>query len=174
MKLPDRIEIKPGTVSGEVALPGSKSITNRALVLGALARGKTTLANYLRCEDTTVMIQSLLALGFPVSCRDDKLVIEGQGGTIPAKSALLQTMNSGTTMRFLTAAVALGHGKYLLDGNPRMRLRPLAPLLEVLSRMLVRLRESYEVVSAIPYSSGGGFSEVSVTGLIFSHNSQWL
>ena len=127
-------------VSGEVALPGSKSITNRALVLGALARGKTTLDNYLRCEDTTVMIQSLLALGFPVSCRDDKLVIEGQGGTIPAERAVLQTMNSGTTMRFLTAAAALGHGKYLLDGNPRMRERPLSPLLEALARLGVSYR----------------------------------
>lgn len=127
------LEIQPKTgIEAEVSIPGSKSITNRALVIGALARGETRLTNWLACEDTTVMIDCLSRLGFTVTPRQDGLVITGAAGRIPREKAELQAANSGTTMRFLTALVALGRGEYALDGSPRMRQRPIEDLLEAL------------------------------------------
>ncbi|MFH1037833.1 MAG: 3-phosphoshikimate 1-carboxyvinyltransferase [PVC group bacterium] len=117
-------------IDAEIALPGSKSITNRALVIGALARGETELANWLRCDDTGVMIEGLRSLGFTVTDGDGRLVIAGRGGLIPRDRASLDTANSGTTMRFLTGLVALGEGTYQLDGSPRMRERPIEDLLD--------------------------------------------
>ncbi len=160
MNSPDKIVIAPGSVSGEIALPGSKSITNRALLLGALAEGPTSLSNHLRSEDTTVMTQALLALGFSIACRGDRLAIGGGGGAIPAERAELNTMNSGTTMRFLTAACALGRGIYTLDGRPRMRERPLAPLLEALKQLGAAVRclekEGYPPVEVTADGLQGG------------------
>ncbi len=127
------LEIPHGKkIEAEVSLPGSKSITNRALVIGALAGGETRLTNWLACEDTTVMIDGLGKLGFAVTATDDGLRIAGRGGVIPRERAELRAANSGTTMRFLTALAALGRGEYTLDGSPRMRQRPIEDLLEAL------------------------------------------
>ncbi len=131
------IEMTPrGPVRGAIRPPGSKSLTNRALVCAALARGRSMLTGALDSEDTRVMIDSLNRLGLPV--RPDwsraTLTIDGAGGQIPVSEAELFLANSGTSIRFLTALVTLGHGRYRLDGVPRMRQRPIADLLEALQQ----------------------------------------
>src|SRR5437773_4137564 len=97
--------------------PGSKSLTNRALVLAALATGACTLRNVLFADDTEVMIDCLGRLGFglEVDREAHTIVVEGRGGAIPAGSAELFCGNSGTTIRFLAALCSLGHGSYVLD-----------------------------------------------------------
>jgi 3-phosphoshikimate 1-carboxyvinyltransferase len=120
-----------------VLVPGSKSLTNRALVVAALADGPSTLEGALDCEDTRVMVEALLALGITVRHDPDTVRIDvaGCGGVIPAHSASLQVANSGTSLRFLTAMVALGNGTFHLDGSPRMRQRPVADLLAALNEL---------------------------------------
>ncbi|MCS7310605.1 MAG: 3-phosphoshikimate 1-carboxyvinyltransferase [Armatimonadetes bacterium] len=119
-----------------VELPGSKSITNRALLLAALCDQQVTVTHALDSEDTQVMRESLRRLGFRVEQRDgDTVVVHGTGGSIPAQQAELWVANAGTAARFLTAMVALGRGTYRLDGTPRMRQRPIQPLLDALNAL---------------------------------------
>mgnify|MGYP002623284918 FL=1 len=115
--------------------PGSKSLTNRALVCAALADGRSTLRGALDSEDTQVMVDGLRALGFAIEERpkDQQIVVTGQGGRIPEKFADLYVANSGTTVRFLTAVAALGEGIYRLHGTPRMHERPIQDLLDALA-----------------------------------------
>lgn len=138
-RMPSSITIAPLThpLNATVRPPGSKSITNRALVCAALADGKSTLSGALVSDDTHVMIDSLGRLGILVNVVNDgtTLHVEGSGGTIPEKEAELFVGNSGTTIRFLTAMVALGHGRYRLDGVPRMRERPIGDLVDALSQL---------------------------------------
>ena len=134
----EAIEIKPrGPIRGSIRPPGSKSITNRALVCAALARGRSTLTGALDSEDTQVMIDCLGRLGIDVQVRDEatKLIVDGCGGQIPAGDAMLLVRNSGTTIRFLTAMVTLGHGVFKLDGIERMRQRPIGDLLDALNQL---------------------------------------
>ena len=105
----------------EVRVPGSKSISNRALVLAALTGDSFpgNLQGMLRSEDTEVMIMALRALSFKVETdwqKSSVSVFRGEGELIPANSGNLFLANSGTSMRFLTALVSLGHGRYRLDG----------------------------------------------------------
>jgi 3-phosphoshikimate 1-carboxyvinyltransferase len=133
--LPDEIAIQPiERASGRIRPPGSKSITNRALVVAALADGRSTLTGVLDSEDTQVMIESWRRLGVGVTHDPSKrrVALTGCAGRIPAASAELFLANSGTSMRFLTAAAALGRGTYRLDGVPRMRERPIEELLAAL------------------------------------------
>jgi 3-phosphoshikimate 1-carboxyvinyltransferase len=124
-------------IRGRIRPPGSKSITNRALVCAALAEGTSTLIGALDSEDTRVMIESLGRLGIRIESRDDgrTLIVHGCGGRIPVSSADLFVGNSGTTIRFLTALCALGHGTYRLDGIERMRQRPIGDLLAALNQL---------------------------------------
>jgi 3-phosphoshikimate 1-carboxyvinyltransferase len=146
---PARLAIEPLTrpPRATVRVPGSKSITNRALVLSALAaRGyECHLANFLDSEDTCVMVNALGDLGFHVSgepgrgaVRVGDATISSSSPLIPASQANLFVGNSGTTMRFLTAVVCLGQGRYRLDGVPRMRERPIGDLLDALRQLGVR------------------------------------
>jgi 3-phosphoshikimate 1-carboxyvinyltransferase len=141
---PETLEIQPlsGPPSAAVEVPGSKSITNRALVLAALqaARGGVReLRGALRSEDTEVMIEALRALGFRVLTEwpEAAVFISAPAGysLIPARRADLFVAHSGTTMRFLTAMVSLGHGRFRLDGAPRMRERPIQDLLDALDQL---------------------------------------
>lgn len=119
-----------------VELPGSKSITNRALLLAALCEQRVTVTHALDSEDTQVMRESLRRLGFSVDQpQSDTIVVQGEGGRIPAKEAELWVANAGTAARFLTALVALGAGTYRLDGTPRMQQRPIQPLLDSLNKL---------------------------------------
>src|SRR6476661_10585310 len=129
----ESLEIKsvPGQIRGSVRPPGSKSITNRALVCAALADGTSTLTGALDSEDTRVMIEGLGRLGIDVMASRERetLIVKGTSGKVPALEADLFCANSGTTIRFLTAMVALGHGSFRLDGVERMRQRPVGDLL---------------------------------------------
>lgn len=121
-----------------VTPPGSKSITNRALILAALRTGTTRLAGTLFSEDTRTMIACLRKLGFRVEANEaEKTVeIEGLGGEIPATRAELFVANAGTAARFLTAMLALKKGgEFFLDGSDAMRKRPMSGLLDALARL---------------------------------------
>ena len=127
------IQLPPVTAaSGTVKLPGSKSISNRALMLAALASGTTRLTGLLRADDTERMLESLTKLGVKVTADGDAAVIEGAGGFFPVKSAELFIGNAGTAARTLTAALAFAGGHYRLDGIERMRERPIGDLLAAL------------------------------------------
>jgi 3-phosphoshikimate 1-carboxyvinyltransferase len=131
------IQLVAGPVRARVRPPGSKSITNRALVCAALADGTSTLSGALASEDTQVMIDGLRQLGIGVESRDAgrTLVVTGTAGRIPTAEAELFCANSGTTIRFLTALATLGHGAFRLDGNERMRERPIGDLLDALNQL---------------------------------------
>jgi 3-phosphoshikimate 1-carboxyvinyltransferase len=135
----DPLEIKPVAkpVRGQIRPPGSKSITNRALVCAALADGTSKLTGALDSEDTRVMIDGLRHLGLEVESQDAgrTLIVHGAGGEIPALEAELFCANSGTTLRFLTAMATLGHGSFRLDGVERMRQRPINDLLDALNQL---------------------------------------
>lgn len=136
------IEIQPVAAppNARIRPPGSKSLTNRALVCAALAGGTSTLRGVLQSEDTQVMIEALRALGVAIRVDHETHVAEVTGccGTIPAASADLYVANSGTTVRFLTALVALGHGTFRLHGTPRMHERPIGDLLVALEQLGAR------------------------------------
>jgi 3-phosphoshikimate 1-carboxyvinyltransferase len=120
--------------------PGSKSLTNRALVLAALADGASNLSNVLFADDTLVMLDCLERLGFELNVdqQANRVRVGGLAGKIPSQSAELFCGNSGTTIRFLTALCALGRGRYTLDGIPRMRQRPIGDLIALLKNLGVR------------------------------------
>ena len=131
--LPSIVTVGPqGTVDGTLRVPGSKSLTNRALVVAALADGVTRLDGCLVAEDSEVLVRALSALGFQLEASGSRIVVHGRGGRVPASGADLDVRLSGTSMRFLTALVALGRGEFRLDGNARMRQRPIGDLLAAL------------------------------------------
>jgi 3-phosphoshikimate 1-carboxyvinyltransferase len=122
---------------GTVRPPGSKSYTNRALVLAALANGKSTLSGALFSDDTLHMAKALEALGFGVA-RDEaarRFDVTGAAGGVPATRASVFVGNSGTTARFLPPLMALGRGSYELDGNEAMQKRPIQPLLDAMAAL---------------------------------------
>ncbi len=126
-----------GPARGLVAVPGSKSITNRALILAALANGETVLEGALFSRDTHLLCQALQNLNFTVEAEPaaQRIRIVGQAGLIPLKSASLKVGNAGTAARFLTAMLGLSKGgRYELDGDTAMRARPMAGLLGALEQ----------------------------------------
>ena len=128
------IAIKPlAHCKGEVMIPGSKSYTHRALLISALAEGESVLQNALRSEDTDYTARALRTFGIEVIEEKDSLHVRGMGGRLKEGDAEIYVGNSGTSMRFLTALAALRRGRTRLDGNERMRMRPMGPLLRSLS-----------------------------------------
>ncbi|OBT11419.1 3-phosphoshikimate 1-carboxyvinyltransferase [Shewanella sp. UCD-FRSSP16_17] len=125
-------------VSGVVNIPGSKSISNRALLLATLAKGKTTLTNLLDSDDIRYMLASLKQLGVQYELSDNNTVceLEGLGNPITAKQAeTLFLGNAGTAMRPLCAALTLGSGEFTLTGEPRMEERPIGDLVDSLRQL---------------------------------------
>ena len=135
-----------GPFDAAVRPPGSKSITNRALVCAALAVGRTLLRGALDSEDTRVMVDSLRRLGLEVAqdTAAATVCVVGCGGHWPQSRADLFVGNSGTTIRFLTAMLAIGQGEYRLDGVARMRARPIGDLLDALRALGVEARSEAE------------------------------
>ncbi len=125
--------------SGTVSLPGSKSISNRVLLLAALARGTTTVHDLLDSDDTRVMLDALAALGCGIERTGNDLRIEGLGGTLRTAKASLFLGNAGTAMRPLTGALALLGGEFELKGVPRMHERPIGDLVDALSQLGCRI-----------------------------------
>ncbi len=140
----DSYEVRPvaGPVVGVIRPPGSKSITNRALVCAALANGRSTLTGVLDSDDTRYMLDALKRLGFGVRVSDsgETVEIDGADGRIPALEAELFVGNSGTSIRFLTAMLTLGAGGFRLDGVARMRERPISDLVDALNQLGARVR----------------------------------
>ena len=123
------LDLKPARrAQGVVRLPGSKSISNRVLLLAALAEGETTLHGLLDADDTKVMLEALQKLG--VQC--DSRAVNGVGGPFPGKRGELFLGNAGTAFRPLTAALAFSGGEYRLSGVPRMHERPIGDLVDAL------------------------------------------
>jgi 3-phosphoshikimate 1-carboxyvinyltransferase len=144
--LPDALALQPFTrpVRGSVALPGSKSITNRALLFAALCdRPAVRLTGALFSEDTHLMAEALAKLGFNLRADPDRgeITVDGCGGRIPAAQADLFVGLAGTAARFLTALCAAAPaGVYRLDGVPQMRKRPMRPLIEALRALGAEIR----------------------------------
>ncbi|HRB09675.1 MAG TPA: bifunctional 3-phosphoshikimate 1-carboxyvinyltransferase/cytidylate kinase [Ottowia sp.] len=120
------------SVAGTVRLPGSKSISNRVLLLAALCEGRTTVHDLLDSDDTRVMLQALRQLGCGVTAQGTSHLIEGLGGRARQSRAELFLGNAGTAMRPLTAALAVLGGDYRLSGIPRMHERPIGDLVDAL------------------------------------------
>lgn len=168
MSLPHLIEIVPpaGPVRASVTVPGSKSITNRALVLAALAEGETTLRGALWSEDTQVMVECLQELGFMVTVAPDPaepgnrtITVYGRGGGVPRGGTETQPLelfvgNAGTAARFLAALVCLGQGVYRLSGVPRMHERPQAALFAGLRELGYRVDSPNDRLPAQVHGSG--------------------
>lgn len=124
----------------EVQVPGSKSITNRALLLAAISGKKCTLHGVLFSDDTRAFLDSLQKLGFEVEA-DEKIkdvIIRGTGGEIPNSKAVIDVRSAGTAARFLTVMLALAGGEYQMNASPQMCRRPMEPLLTILKEKGVR------------------------------------
>ena len=168
MPLPDLIEIVPLTqpVRADITVPGSKSITNRALVLAALAGGETTLQGALWSEDTQVMVDCLQELGFMVNVEQDAnescnrtITVYGLGGQVPRGGSEAQPLelfvgNAGTAARFLAAMVCLGDGVYRLHGVPRMHERPQSALFQSLRQLGYRIDATNDKLPALIHGAG--------------------
>lgn len=134
---------------GSIVLPGSKSISNRALLLAALSSGTTTLKNLLDADDTQVMRSALRQLGLTVSDQPNQVcVVEGCGGKFPVQEADLFMGNAGTAMRPLTAALAMQGGNYRLSGVARMHERPIRDLVDGLRQVGAKI--DYELQEGYP------------------------
>jgi 3-phosphoshikimate 1-carboxyvinyltransferase len=146
---PDVLTVQPiAHAQGAVRLPGSKSISNRALLLAALAEGSTVLRRLLDADDTRVMIEALRALGVAIERHGDTATVHGCGGRFPARSADLFLGNAGTATRSLTAALAFADGHYRIDGVARMRERPIGDLVTALNALGARI--GYEGAEGYP------------------------
>ena len=126
-------------VQGRVRLPGSKSISNRVLLLAALCEGRTRVHDLLDSDDTQVMLQALRQLGCGVHLAGTSATIDGLGGQAPRHRADLFLGNAGTAMRPLTAALAVLGGDYALHGVPRMHERPIGDLVDALRALGCRI-----------------------------------
>jgi 3-phosphoshikimate 1-carboxyvinyltransferase len=143
---PNVITIEPiDRATGRVRLPGSKSISNRALLLSALAEGTTVLVDVLDADDTRVMRDALATLGVQFAPVDGSLSVEGCSGRFPRREGELFLGNAGTAFRSLTAALAFSGGRYALDGVPRMRERPIEDLVDALNVLGARISYSGRV-----------------------------
>jgi 3-phosphoshikimate 1-carboxyvinyltransferase len=148
--LASELEIKPISrpLWAFVRVPGSKSITNRALLISALAKGKTTIDNALFSDDSRYFIQALQNLGFSIVTmpQNSQVIVQGLGGRIPATRAELFIGNAGTAARFLTAFLTLGCGEYILDGDERMQMRPIGELVTALIQLGATIHDHHSPV----------------------------
>lgn len=137
----DRLTIHPTATPlvGRVSPPGSKSITNRALLLAGLAKGTSRLTGALKSDDTRYMAEALRAMGVTVEEPDATTFVVTGTGELKAPEQPLFLGNAGTATRFLTAAVALGHGRFIVDGDQHMRKRPIQPLVDALQSLGVAI-----------------------------------
>jgi 3-phosphoshikimate 1-carboxyvinyltransferase len=164
------------SVRGTVKLPGSKSISNRILLLAALATGTTRILDLLDSDDTRYMLDALRKLGVKLDVSDDKTTVEvqGTGGALPAKSAELFLGNAGTAFRPLTAVLAFSGGEYKLSGLPRMHERPIKDLVDALRKVGAKIdylgNEGYPPLAIHPAEQAGSrvIASVSIRGDVSS------
>ncbi len=159
-------------IDGEIQLPGSKSMTNRLLLLASLAEGTTEVHNILASDDSRVMLESLTKLGVSHQPSDDGSyhTVEGVGGPFQVNYAELYLGNAGTATRMLCAAVCLGRGSFVLAGEPRMHERPIGDLVDALrplgANIVYMQAEGYPPLKTQANSLSGG--QVSIRGNISS------
>lgn len=169
--LPDRLTLEPiARFQGTLELPGSKSLSNRILLLSALADGETEATRVLDSEDTEVMLSALRTLGVGVRGSPGprgSVWIAGRGGALdaPSRPVALSLGNAGTAMRPLTAVLAAGHGDFTLSGAPRMHERPIGDLLHGLRQLGARVtcleREGYPPLRLEAAGLAGGTARIS-------------
>lgn len=143
MSSKDKLTLSPiHEISGIVNLPGSKSLSNRILLLSMLAEGQTEIHNLLDSDDVRRMVEALEILGiqFEEKRAENLISVSGTAGKIPVSEATLMLGNAGTAIRPLTAAMTLGYGRFVLDGVTRMRERPIIDLVDGLSQLGANLR----------------------------------
>lgn len=161
------LDLPPSTAArGTVRLPGSKSISNRVLLLAALAKGTTIVRALLDSDDTRVMLDALRVLGVGVArvSDSDDYEITGVGGAFPVKQAELFLGNAGTAFRSLTAACALSGGEYVLKGVARMHERPIGDLVDALRKLGARIdylgEDGFPPLKIHPAEIAGDITEV--------------
>jgi 3-phosphoshikimate 1-carboxyvinyltransferase len=160
----DKLTIRPTVepLVGRVSPPGSKSITNRALLLAGLAKGTSRLTGALKSDDTRYMAEALRAMGVSVDEPDATTFVVTSSGVLQPPAGPLFLGNAGTATRFLTAAVALGQGRYVVDGDQHMRKRPILPLVEALKSLGVAI-EAPTGCPPVTIDATGAFASNRVT-----------
>jgi 3-phosphoshikimate 1-carboxyvinyltransferase len=160
--VPDPFTVAPvsGPLDADLVVPGSKSITNRALLAAALADGASRLTGVLFADDTEAMIDGLVRLGFDLEIdrAGNAVTVHGGGGRLPARTAAIDARLSGTTSRFLLPALALGEGPYRLDGAPPLRARPIADGVAAVRALGARVELAPQVTGPprLPVTVSGG------------------
>src|ERR671910_2602624 len=156
---PEQLEITPlaEPPGASVRVPGSKSVTNRALIIAALAEGHSRITNPLFSDDSFWLMDALVRLGIEVNVDGERgeIYVGGQSGVIEASDVDLFVGNAGTVARFLPPVLALGRGPYIVDGVPRMRERPVADLVDAM-RQLGAAVEYVGDVAKFPLTIRGG------------------
>ncbi len=153
------MEIKPvRRLNATVEVPGSKSYTQRALVVACLAEGRSMLSNALISEDTRYLVEALRFLGAEIVISGSDVTVTGTGGNVHNPGRVIMLGNNGTALRFLTTVASLGKGEYILDGSSRLRERPLGPLLDALRILGVQFqsRDGYPPVKIVAEGLKGG------------------
>ncbi len=149
------MEIRPiKRLEATVKIPGSKSYTQRALIIGALAEGRSILQNALLSEDTEYLMEALRSLGSEILIKDGDMVIGGTGGNIINSRGEIYLGNNGTAMRFLTSLVSLGKGTFTLTGDRRLCERPIKPLLDALKILGVDARSKHGYPPVVVHANG--------------------
>jgi 3-phosphoshikimate 1-carboxyvinyltransferase len=125
------------SIDATVRIPGSKSITHRALITASLAKGESVLEEFLACEDTLCTVNGLQGLGVGISIKGERARVQGAGGEFPSSGSGIEIFlgNSGTSYRLLLSTVALARGEYILTGTPRMHARPIGDLVKALNEL---------------------------------------
>lgn len=159
----------------EVEVPGSKSITNRALLIAALANGTSTLHGTLFSDDSRHFLNCLIQLGFDISIDENNhtVTIDGKNGSIPKKEASIYVGSAGTAARFLTAMLGLSNGSYYLDSSAQMKKRPMAPLLHSLMDLGASIT-FYEKEGFFPFSIQTSSLQKNEITVDIEHSSQFL
>lgn len=155
-----------GPIDGSIRIPGSKSLTNRALLIASLAKGESKLTGLLHSDDTHYMIQICKSLGIHCEVDDDTVFINGCNGYLAPCSEELYVGNAGTAARFLTAMLPLGKGTYLLNGNERMQQRPISDLITTLNSLGVEVKDINNTGCPPVQITGGGLNggDLSIPG----------
>ncbi|MBW2621845.1 MAG: 3-phosphoshikimate 1-carboxyvinyltransferase [Deltaproteobacteria bacterium] len=160
-------------IMAEIEIPGSKSLTHRALIISALAEGESRIIRPLMCEDTELTMKALQSLGAEITPEDGDLEVKGTGGTLAESGADIDLDNSGTSMRLLTSVAALSSGSWVLTGSDRMQARPIQPLLDSLTELGVKTR-SINGTGCPPVEIEGGGIRGGKTSISASQSSQFL
>lgn len=158
-----------------VSVPGSKSMSNRALLMAALASGTTTLKGVIFSDDSRHFISSLISLGFELQVDEveKNVVVCGCGGSIPNKEGTIDVGSAGTAARFLTAMLGLSDGEYVINCSEQMKSRPMAPLFEALTEMGAKFTY-LENDMCLPVKVAGAGSSVNEVSLDISKSTQFL